>query len=400
MTRSFVHGRRAIALVALAAAGLAAVVGLLLIKGNGPAQAGAADHLDAPGLTPPGGDLRADLTDVYAWKNGAKTVIAFNVNGLTAPGTQALFGRAAPSVARNKAIEYWALVDSNGDAVADKQLKVSFGAPRGAKKVQRMRISLNGKPILTGWSSPFGEAKVYRGQRGVKAFAGMRDDPFFFDLDGFINILAAIDTDPGNNTKSFIGCTGARTDKFAGSNVSAIVLEIPSRLLTESGSSKIGIWAATTIGGTQVDRMGRPAINTVFNPNNPFPGERVGEEDSKKLKFNAAQPKDDQADYRSEVVDTLTVLFSLNDPASGLGGTDDPSDDASKIGGLADVLLPDILTFDTADSNGFLNGRKLADDVIDAELGLVTEGLVTTDCVGANDVPFSAAFPYLAGPHA
>ena len=40
----------------------------------------------------------------------------------------------------------------------------------------------------------------------------MRDDPFFFDLDGFINILS---TKPG---ESLIGCTGSRTDKFAGSN--------------------------------------------------------------------------------------------------------------------------------------------------------------------------------------
>ena len=61
--------------------------------------------------------------------------------------------------------------------------------------------------------------------------------------------------------------------------------------------------------------------------------------------------------------------------------------------------FPDILTFDTAKSDGFLNGRRLADDVIDAELGLVTEGAVTTDCVSGNDSAFRAGFPYLATPH-
>ena len=35
------------------------------------------------------------------------------------------------------------------------------------------------------------------------------------------------------------------------------------------------------------------------------------------------------------------------------------------------VLLPDVLTFDQSSTDGFLNGRQLADDVIDAELGLL-----------------------------
>jgi hypothetical protein len=62
-------------------------------------------------------------------------------------------------------------------------------------------------------------------------------------------------------------------------------------------------------------------------------------------------------------------------------------------------LLPDILTIDVASPAGFLNGRKPADDVIDAELGLITEGFVTTDCVGSNDKAFPSTFPYLAAPH-
>ena len=140
--------------------------------------------------------------------------------------------------------------------------------------------------------------------------------------------------------------------------------------------------------------MGRPAINTVFIPNNPFPGEQKGQVLSKKNTFNKGQPKNDQAAFRSEVVNTLGVLFSLNDAAG-----DDKTDDAKKIAGLADILLPDVLTFDTAKSDGFLNGRKLSDDVIDAELGLVTEGTVKTDCVAGNDVKFWPNFPYLAAAH-
>lgn len=404
MTLLSMGGKRALVLVALGTGVLALVVGLLVTRGSGPTTAGAADHLDAPGLTPPGGDLRTDLTDVYAFRNGANTVLVMNVNGLTAAGKQGLFARSAPSVAKTKAVSYYFRVDNNGDAVADHNIRIQFGKPRGAGQVQRMRITLDGKPLVTGWSSPFGQVKAYRGAR-AKAYAGMRDDPFFFDLNGFINILAALDvlgldSDPANNSTSLIGCTGQRPDAFAGSNVSAIVLELPSSLLT-GADSKIGVWATTNKAGAQIDRLGRPAINTVFNPNSPLPPDRgVDGKASKKNSFNAAEPKDDQAGFRGEVEDTLGVLFSLNNAGGALGGTDDASDDAAQIKGLADVLLPDILTFDTASDDGFLNGRRLADDVIDAELGLVTEGLVKTDCVGSNDKAFLTAFPYLAAPHA
>jgi hypothetical protein len=172
------------------------------------------------------------------------------------------------------------------------------------------------------------------------------------------------------------------------------VIELPPSILTAGGKSNIGVWAATTMGAKQVDRMGRPAINTVFIPNNPFPGEQKGQVASKKSTFNHGQPRNDQAAFRGEVVNTLQVLFSLNDAAG-----DDKSDDQKQIDGLADVLLPDVLTFDTAKSDGFLNGRKLADDVIDAELGLITEGTVKTDCVSKNDSAFRSVFPYLAAPH-
>ena len=75
-----------------------------------------------------------------------------------------------------------------------------------------------------------------------------------------------------------------------------------------------------------------------------------------------------------------TVVASLNNLGS------DPA--------LADALLPDILTFDTSAAAGFLNGRQLADDVIDAELQLITGNSAASDNV-ANDSTFRSAFPYV-----
>jgi hypothetical protein len=367
----------AVAATALAAAALAAAVS------GGPGSSAAADHVDAPGLTPPGGNLQLDLTDVYAWRaRNGNTVLAMNVNGLTAPRKRPVFASGSPAVARTKAVTYWFRIDNNGDAAADVNIGVSFGKANRAG-VQELTVRRNGTVIVEGQTSP-GKSITINRSGAIRAYAGLREDPFYFDLDGFINILSK------EAGKSFLGCTSPRTDFFAGRNVSAIVLELPASQLTRSGSSAIGVWSATTVGAKQIDRMGRPAVNTVFVPSNPF----EKDEPSAKNTFNASQPKNDVAKFRGEVVDTLQTLFSLND-ASG----DNKADDAMKIAGLADVLLPDILTFDTANSDGFLNGRRLADDVIDAELGLITEGAVKTDCVSKNDRAFRAAFPYMGTPH-
>jgi hypothetical protein len=392
--------------------GFAALLATLLATQLGaPSSAVAADHRDAPGLTPPGGDVRVDINDVYLFEspsNPSRSVILLTVNGLTPAGTPAYFGRATPGVGADKRIDYYVDVDNDGDAVADVTYRVRFGkVKRGVQSFEVVRMSDNGRhrvliPFGRGKTTAFGaDPRVVSGG-GIRAFGGMSDDPFFFDLPGFVNIAKGLDAlgldnDPNNNAESLVGCTGSRPDAFAGTNVSTIALEVPDSQLTAGGSTNIGVTARTTVGGSQVDRMGRPAIATVFIPNNPIPPDTMG--DSQKSTYNKSAPKDDQANFRGEVVNTLQTLFSLNDAGGPLGGTDDASDDAGKIGGLADILLPDLLTYDTTMSGGFLNGRQLADDVIDAELGLVTEGLVTTDCVSANDMPFSDSFPHVAEPH-
>jgi Domain of unknown function (DUF4331) len=380
--------------VAVAALTLVAVAVVAALV-SGPSSGRAADHVDAPGLTPPGGNFQLDITDIYAWRGkSGDTVLALNVNGLAKPGAKPVFASGVPSVKKTKRVAYWLRIDNNGDAVSDVDLRITFSKP-DKTGAQKLFLDRNGKRLLVGKTTAPGKRIVTVAKKnGVKAFAGLRDDPFFFDLAGFLDITAALDADTTNDAKSFVGCKSPRADFFKGLNVSSIVVELPPSLLTAKGSTAVGVWGATTVNGKQVDRMGRPAINTVFLPNNPFPGEQKGQVASKKDAFNKAQPRNDQAAFRTEVVNTLQVLFSLNDAAG-----DDKTDDPAKIAGLADILLPDVLTFDTAKSEGFLNGRKLSDDVIDAELGLVTEGTVTTDCVSSNDVKFWPNFPYLATAH-
>src|SRR5918912_1495618 len=91
--------RKAVAFVSAALVlGLSAAVAVA-VSGGGPSGAGAADHLDAPGLTPPGGDVRLDLTDIYAFRSRpGRTVLVMNVNGFTKAGKQARFATGVPSV--------------------------------------------------------------------------------------------------------------------------------------------------------------------------------------------------------------------------------------------------------------------------------------------------------------
>ncbi len=121
----------------------------------------------------------------------------------------------------------------------------------------------------------------------------------------------------------------------------------------------------------QVERFGLPAIATVFIPSNMRDA------------YNQAAPANDQANFRSFVVGTLTAFGHPNPNA------------------LADALLPDIQPINLLQPTGFLNGRRLQDDVITAELGLifVANADLNDDNVNANDKAFLNSFPYLASPH-
>ena len=361
MRATMLVNRRTLLLAMFAVAAGALALTAFLVQKAGPSAARAADHLDAPGLTPPGGSVQSDITDLYAFRspsNPANTVLVLNVN--TGPaGSNFTFGRGIPGVGNTKGVLYNLNVDNNGDAVTDVNLRVRFGAP-SPDGSQQFEVRRNGKLLISmdqARSTAFGAAPNLVTVGDVKAFAGRRDDPFFFDLAAFL----------GLNGRSF--CDGHQTDFFADRNVSSIVLELPSSMLTaDSTHPKIGVWASTNADATRIDRMGRPAINTVFNH---------GED---KNRFNAGDPVNDWRDFGSSFVSTLTTL-----------GAADPN-------GLAHFLLPDILTYDTSSSAGFPNGRRLSDDVIDTELSLITNGKITGDCVG-NDSTFSNTFPYLGSPN-
>jgi hypothetical protein len=321
-----------------------ALAGLALLPA---ALSRAADHLDAPQLRVAGARDK-DINDVYVFRspaNPANTVLVMTVNPFA--GRVNPFGTMSGTTFGTN-VDYRFQIDNNGDALPDVTYSTTFTAPvAGIQTVTAARTANSLTAPLAGGST--GTNLAVAG--GGMLRAGLFDDPFFFDLVGF------------NNGFNFTGA-----DTFVGANISAIVLEVPS---TDFGAQNIGVWASTHVGGVQIDRMGRPAINTALIPS------------SMKDAFNAGIPSTDQANFSDEVTASITSLSN-----------------AANAAGLTPVLLPDTLTFDTSNAGGFLNGRRLADDVIDAELNLLSAGAVTGDGVNANDAAFSGAFPYLAAPNA
>jgi hypothetical protein len=312
----------------------------------------AADHLDAPGVANNGA---ADITDLYAFStaNSKKTVLILNVN----PGAGVL---AQSGTTFGSGIQYKIKVDTNGDTNPDVTYTYRFGAANH-NGVQNMKLYRNGTLVSNGWT---GQDNSVSG--GGKTTAGLFDDPFFFDLDAFKGAVLG-----SGNGRTF--CDSNTTDFFAGLNVSSIILKVPNGEIG-GNNANIGVWATTEVlrkgAWVQADQMGRPAINTVFN--NVDSAHKTDRD-----AFNRTAPVEQPRIYGQHVQDVLTAL-----------GAADPA-------GLAGVLLPDILTYKTGDTSGFLNGRRLSDDVIDAELNLVTNGGITTDCVD-NDSAFSSNWPYLA----
>jgi len=308
----------------------AAFIGLAL-----PLQA--ADHLDSPSVQ---ADGRLDINDLYAFQsptNPDNSVLIMTVNPVA--------GVLSPTTLNPQGV-YQLHIDNNGDVESDVSFSFYFSKPKDDGS-QNMLVLREDNSVYASGST--GETVTTSG--GAQITVGVYDDPFFFDLAGFQNGFA------------FTG-----DDFFAGLNVTAIVLEVPSSVLN-GADSNIAVWARTTSRGDQFDRMGRPAISTALISS--------GQKDA----YNAGDPTDDFEDFGAGLAATIATL----------NGGDTPTADA-----IAAILLPDVLTFDTSSAAGFLNGRKLADDVLDAELNLLTNGALTTDGVDANDVPFQAVFPYLA----
>src|SRR6266568_6328611 len=218
MRATVLVNRKRLLFAAFAVAAGALALTAALVQKAGPSAARAADHLDAPGLTPPGGSVQSDITDLYAFQSPtspANTVLVLNVDGVI--GGNLTFGRGIPGVGNTKGDLYNFNIDNNGDAVTDVNLRVRFGQPADDGS-QQFEVRRNGKLLISmdqGLSTAFGAQPNIVTVGDVKAFAGRRDDPFFFDLAAFLG------HDLSDPTKARSFCDSQKNDFFLGKNVSS-----------------------------------------------------------------------------------------------------------------------------------------------------------------------------------
>jgi len=340
-----------------------ALVGALAFS---PPDASAADHLDGPRLMANPTVLgNLDINDVYIFRafNPKNTVLIMTLSPAAGVLGPAMF---------NPMGTYQFEIENNNDTTPDLTIQFTFGVPasNGRQPFQFAATDAAGTTLLTGGGVSGKNTKV-RGNGMVRP--DLYDDPFFFDLNAF-NLFKS-EALAGNPSAANVfldrSVSNIPQNFFAGFNVMAIVLEVPSVLLQSSKKdTQIAVWARTLMpGGVQFDRIGRPAINTVLIPNDD------------KDAFNSSVPGPDTSFIPIAALE-LSKLFG--NPTTALAH--------------AQLLLPDLMTFDTSSSKGFLNGRRLTDDVVDAELSLLSNGAVTSDGV-VNDSVFFATFPYLGTPN-
>ncbi|NMO51769.1 DUF4331 domain-containing protein [Actinoplanes sp. TBRC 11911] len=274
---------------------------------------------------------------------------------------------------------------------------------------------------------------------GWKIFAGQADDPFFLDLRVFDLLYGGDLSEVGKDT-------------LKGYNVNTIALQVPFKDVALKQDAKrnpvIGVWTTTerdrvritggdSYGGkVQVSRLGNPLVNEVVVP--------AGLKDT----FNATPPVKDASIPALVKRVTSPELPKLIEKIYGVKAPAEPRNDLAEIfltgittkaGGpiKADVnsqlnnadVRPDgfrpsemlrlnlsvPVTADPkrlgvlqGDLQGFPNGRRLTDDVVDisvqavegaAQTGKLVDALATGDKVDANDNRFGDRFPYVALPN-
>lgn len=318
------------------------------------------------------------------------------------------------------------------------------GVVRERRLARNVPVSPNnpGPKSLPNYADYFRGA-VRPGSGGISTFAGPTDDPFYADLGMTFDL---VNLDKPGRANIGTGNAGNGVDSLSRYNVHTIAIQVPISSL-KGRSAAVGVYASTerpvktaaivrrrgkavikaTTQWRQVSRLGNPLINEVIIPR------------YKKDAWNSSDPSTDakyEKYYTSPFVagalNTLFPSLNLNIPTTGraelsaalLNGVDLTSlglanNTTGKV--KADLLRINLDTPVSAapkplgalqgDPQGFPNGRRLTDDVIDIELRVIGGALFNLvpgqkanklplgDGVIQNDAPFQGAFPYVAPAH-
>jgi Domain of unknown function (DUF4331) len=353
-----------------------------------------------------------NLTDLYAFREKDQNpnaadgdlVLVMNTNPRSVARQQYYFSTNARYEFKLTRV---ADKDATPTGQEDITLRFEFAPPDDRDRQQiKFTVIKDGKESSASnlRTTPLNSEKSIVNQLGadgskLAVFAGLREDPFFFDVEQFFRVRAgalgtgqAVGFRPPNQAIDFA----------KGYNVNTIAVRLPQKFLQgATGTNIYDVWETISLRDPatgkyqQVERLGRPGINEGLITRNNLLNI-----------FNSVPPTADlspaAAPIGAEATRTLKALGN--------------NDERTKA--LLTAFLPDVMRIDTTGASGYANalnakgspirGRMLKDDTIDITLSVLTNGAVKTDNVsyegtGGNPAqghkPLEGSFPYLALPN-
>ena len=208
-----------------------------------------------------------NLTDLFVFRKDWETgvagdagtlVLTMCTNPRSLPSQQYFFNTSARY---NFYLGRQASRDSAASGVPSMALRYTFGAPNANNSQQvslQVDTYVNGAVNSTqnfpnvgtttpatpppGVPAPVANTVTLAGNNTLTFFAGLREDPFFFDVDAFFRVRAALAGKSGSTPLGAFRTADQSADFAKGYNVNAIVTEIPIAAVQANGETVFDAW--------------------------------------------------------------------------------------------------------------------------------------------------------------
>ncbi|HMF43437.1 MAG TPA: DUF4331 family protein [Polyangia bacterium] len=223
-----------------------ALGGIVLALGVGIAwRVIAASHDDGPTVT---ATPAAELTDVYAWMTSDKTKVNLVMN---------VYPNAGTATFSSQILYVFHVNSTTAFGTTGTQTKIICGFDA----TQTITCWVGDTETVTGNAAT--STGLVSASGKTRVFAGLRDDPSFFNQTGFADFASTVTSGiaPGSAPdcppinagisaalvqllRSSMQGAAAAANNFVGQNVLSIVIQVDTTLVT-TGGKILGVWAST-----------------------------------------------------------------------------------------------------------------------------------------------------------